>query len=157
MTEHILNKRREASRKWRRLHLTQARANSLAHYHKNKVRYRDNLRRWRASKSPAAVAHRLAQNLRHLLKMAMRRTKLSKAGKTLDLLGCEIGAYKQYLEALFLPGMSWENRSAWHIDHIKPICSFDLSTLAGQKAAFHYTNTQPLWAVDNWRKGGLLI
>ena len=64
--------------------------------------------------------------------------------------------YKAYLESMFLPDMTWRNNTkiGWHIDHKIPICKFDLTTLEGQKAAFHYTNTQPLWAVDNLRKGG---
>jgi hypothetical protein len=51
--------------------------------------------------------------------------------------------------------MCWENygRHGWHIDHIKPVSSFDLLSRQGQKAAFHYMNTQPLWAIDNLKKG----
>ena len=49
--------------------------------------------------------------------------------------------------------MGWHNMNEWHIDHIKPLASFDLSDEAQQKIAFHYTNQQPLWAIDNLRKG----
>jgi hypothetical protein len=47
--------------------------------------------------------------------------------------------------------MSWDNWSlkGWHIDHIRPISSFDLSDPAQQKECFHYSNLQPLWAIDN--------
>ena len=42
--------------------------------------------------------------------------------------------------------MSWDNHSfkGWHIDHIKPIASFDLSDPEQLKACCHYTNMQPL-------------
>ncbi len=34
----------------------------------------------------------------------------------------------EYLESLFEPGMTRKNYGKWHIDHIKPVCSFDLSS-----------------------------
>jgi hypothetical protein len=71
-----------------------------------------------------------------------------------ELLGCSIPELVRYLESKFLPGMSWDNRSRWHIDHIKPLCAFDLTDPKQQAVAFHYSNLQPLWAVDNMRKGG---
>ncbi len=148
--------RREAGRKWRRLHPIEAKAASLRWYHANKKQAATRFRNWRAGNSPAAVRHRLIGNIRHLIQMAVRRTNSNKCSKTLELLGCSASRFKQYLESLFLPGMSWSNRSLWHIDHKTPICKFDLSTFEGQKAAFHYTNTQPLWALDNLRKGGRL-
>lgn len=48
--------------------------------------------------------------------------------------------------------MSWENYGEWHIDHIKPCSSFDLSDPKQQKECFNYTNLQPLWAIDNLKK-----
>lgn len=49
--------------------------------------------------------------------------------------------------------MGWDNYGEWHIDHIIPCSSFNLSILEDQKKCFHYTNTQPLWKIDNLRKG----
>lgn len=49
--------------------------------------------------------------------------------------------------------MSWKNKSEWHIDHIRPISSFDLNNPEEQAKCFHYTNLQPLWAIDNLKKG----
>lgn len=78
-----------------------------------------------------------------------------KAGRTVDLLGCSAEEYRVYLEGLFEPGMSWDNRGEWHIDHTVPVAAFDLTTEAGQRAAFHYTNTRPMWAAENLSKGSL--
>ena len=73
--------------------------------------------------------------------------------KTFDLIGCTPQQLKDYLESKFLEGMSWENRDEWHIDHIIPCASFDLTKVEEQQKCFHYTNLQPLWAVDNLKKG----
>lgn len=76
-----------------------------------------------------------------------------KSSSSIELLGCSIDECRKYLESKFLKGMSWENKSEWHIDHIKPCISFDLTNPEEQAKCFHYTNLQPLWAIDNLRKG----
>jgi hypothetical protein len=74
------------------------------------------------------------------------------------LIGCEISFLKQYLESKFQEGMTWKNHGVhgWHIDHIIPCASFDLSKEEEQRKCFHYTNLQPLWAKDNMSKGAKL-
>jgi hypothetical protein len=91
--------------------------------------------------------------------MALKSTlkgKPPKAGRTLEMLGCSLEYFKQYLEERFQPGMSWENRDRWHIDHILPCASFDLADTEQQRKCFHYTNMQPLWAGDNMKKSDSL-
>lgn len=70
-------------------------------------------------------------------------------------LGCSVEELKKHLESKFQPGMTWDNHGlhGWHIDHIKPLASFDLTDLEQVRQACHYTNLQPLWAKDNLRKG----
>jgi hypothetical protein len=74
------------------------------------------------------------------------------------LLGCSVDEFKAHLESLFQPGMTWDNHSkeGWHIDHIKPCASFDLTDPKQLAECFHYTNQRPLWAFDNLSKGDLL-
>lgn len=69
----------------------------------------------------------------------------------INLLGCSIEDFKIHLELQFKNGMTWDNHGkfGWHIDHIKPCASFNLSDLDHQKKCFHYTNFQPLWWKDN--------
>lgn len=75
-----------------------------------------------------------------------------KAGSAVNDLGCTISEFKAHLESKFTEGMSWENRGQWHIDHIIPLCKFDLTNRNQFLKACHYTNMQPLWAIDNLRK-----
>lgn len=79
---------------------------------------------------------------------------IRKSQHTLELLGCSVEYLKMHLEALFQPGMTWDNWSqfGWHIDHRLPISSFDLIDPKQQRLCFHYTNLQPLWWLDNIRK-----
>ena len=59
---------------------------------------------------------------------------------------------KIHIEGKFVEGMTWENHGSWHLDHVRPCCSFDLKNEEEQKKCFHYTNLQPLWAVENLSK-----
>lgn len=74
--------------------------------------------------------------------------------KDLGYTGDELIAH---IESLWLPGMSWENRSEWHIDHIRPLCSFDLTDKEQAKQANALSNLRPLWAKDNLSKGSKII
>jgi len=118
----------------------------------NKVRGLQKKKEWQA-KMMNDVHFRLTKNLRGRVYMALK--KGIKSDTTMNLLGCTIDYFKQYMENQFTEGMSWGNmgREGWHIDHKKPCDSFDLSNPGEQKICFHYSNMQPLWRIDNLKKG----
>ena len=91
-------------------------------------------------------AYRLVTDIRSRINLALRGK--AKLGRTTELLGCSIAFYKEYLTELFLPGMSWEPRN-FDIDHIREVATFDLTTVEGQRAAFNYRNTRPLFRSDH--------
>lgn len=65
-------------------------------------------------------------------------------------IGCTPSFLCNYIESKFKPGMNWENRHLWHVDHIVP-----LSSAKSEEELYklnHYTNLQPLWAKDNLKK-----
>lgn len=96
---------------------------------------------------------RLECNLRSRVKNAIKSDAGEKATGTIELLGCTIQDVRIFLEAEFEPGMSWDNYGEWHIDHMKPCAKFNLEDPEEQKKCFHWTNLQPLWAIDNLKKG----
>jgi len=98
------------------------------------------------------MRYRLGKNLRLRIWHALKGN--SKSNSTINLLGCTIEELKQHLQKQFKPDMNWDNYGKWHIDHIKPCAKFDLTIKENQEKCFHYTNLQPLWAVENLKKGG---
>ena len=103
--------------------------------------------------------YRVLKNLRRRITLAIQSKTIKKSGRTFDLLGSSPKETYGYLESLFKDGMSWDNYGfkGWHIDHIKPCSSFDLSDLEQQKQCFHYSNLQPLWWWENLEKSDKII
>jgi len=94
----------------------------------------------------------LRVRLRNRIGYALKAGHGKKVRRSKELLGCSSDKFVQHIESLFQDGMSWQNKGEWHIDHIIPVAAFDLTTLEGQQAAFHYTNLRPAWAAENRRK-----
>ena len=72
-------------------------------------------------------------------------------------IGCTGAELRRHLESQFQPGMNWENYGKWHIDHIFPLSVAFARGPESFKKACHYTNLQPLWAIDNVRKGNKIF
>jgi len=113
------------------------------------------LKEWRSRNSRYKLVHVLRSRLQSAIRKGVGSSG-KKCDKTLNLLGCSVDELKAHLEKLFQPGMSWDNHgiNGWHIDHIRPCASFDLTDPDQQRQCFHWSNLQPLWANDNWAKGG---
>jgi hypothetical protein len=78
-------------------------------------------------------------------------SRWNKNGTTVKLLGISYEKAKQHLERQFTKGMTWDNYGEWHIDHIYPLAK--ATTEEELIRLCHYTNLQPLWALDNLKKG----
>jgi hypothetical protein len=98
-------------------------------------------------------AYAMHMRVRSRMKYALKACMAKKSTRSLWLVGCSSHELAAHIESLFKPGMSWANRREWHVDHIIPVSAFNLATEEEQRAAFHYTNLQPMWAKDNHRKG----
>lgn len=92
---------------------------------------------------------RIILNLRNRLREFLRQ----KIGKTKNIFGTTPDGLRQHISSQFAEGMTWENYGKWHIDHIRPLASFDLNIKEHVLAASHYTNLRPLWANENIKKG----
>lgn len=97
--------------------------------------------------------YRLKRILRDRFRKALKNDY--KNGSAVTDLGCSIEEFKKYLESKFQPGMSWDkfHNGEIHLDHIKPLCIFNLQDEKQLKEALNYKNLQPLWKLDNLVKG----
>ncbi len=108
--------------------------------------------KWSKKKKEEDINYRISCILRTRLSKAIKGN--FKSGSAVYDLGCSIEFFKQYLESKFQSGMTWAMwaQDGWHLDHIRPLCSFDLTDYGQFKQAAHYTNLQPLWAEDHVEK-----
>jgi hypothetical protein len=104
------------------------------------------------------INYKIVGNLRIRINQVLKGN--SKSQHTLDLLGCSLEQFKEHLESLFFPGMTFENHGRgndkWHIDHYIACNYFDLTDLEQQKICFHFLNLRPFWATDNRKKSDIL-
>lgn len=109
---------------------------------------REYLRKRRAENPLQKITDAMGNRMRDALRGRKARAWRSIVGYSIDDL-------KRHLESQFAVGMSWENYGDWHIDHIRPVSSFDFSKNKYDvaKQCWALENLQPLWAVDNLRKG----
>jgi len=122
-----------------------------AYYEDNKETILERVKTYRKQRKHTDIQFWLAENLRSRLCKALKGNY--KSGSAVRDLGCSVEFLKQHLEQQFKVGMTWANRGkVWHIDHIEPLCSFDLEDREQLLIACHYTNLQPLFVVDNLKK-----
>lgn len=125
-------------------------------WHRRRLRARTNATatRYQRERRKRDPIFKLLAYVRGRIRGALTRRYLRRNTKTEGLLGCSVQELKDHLEAQFRDGMTWDNFGQWHVDHIRPCCSFDLTKSEEQKICFHYTNLQPLWAEENFKKSG---
>ena len=75
----------------------------------------------------------------------------------MSLTGADWSTFSAWIESKFQDGMTWDNYGRWHIDHDKACAHFDLTKPEQQEECFHYTNLQPLWGLENIKKGSKII
>ncbi len=124
---------------------------------KYRQKNKEKINKYHQQRKKTDISYKLACNLRTRLYQALKANY--KAGSAVRDLGCSVAELKLHLESLFQAGMDWNNWSkyGWHIDHVKPLSKFDLTDREELLKACHYSNLQPLWAVDNIKKSNKII
>ena len=81
---------------------------------------------------------------RRIVHRVLEQFEKKKEYKTIDILGYSAHDLKLHLENLFTDSMNWNNYGEWHVDHTKPISSFDKETDVSIVNAL--SNLKPMWA-----------
>lgn len=74
-------------------------------------------------------------------------------GEAESLCGYSQVEFILHIESTFKKGMSWDNRSEWHIDHILPVAWFKEQGITDIKVINALNNLRAEWASDNMSKG----
>lgn len=90
-----------------------------------------------------------------IAKTMRRAIKFGTSASSIEaFLGYSAADLRDHLSRLFDETMTWDAfmRGEIHIDHVRPVSSFDLTQDSEIKACWSLSNLQPLWAADNLRK-----
>lgn len=108
---------------------------------------------------------RMVSSLRTRTSAAFKRIETVKDTSTMEIVGCSRIELKKWIENQFHPNpengleMTWDNfgkvnsqNNTWNVDHKVPLASAGTDWKKILELT-HYTNLQPLWAMENIRKG----
>jgi hypothetical protein len=136
----------------------------LNEYHKewrekNIDKHRENKRTYQKHKRHTDPIYKLISNFRTAIYIVLKENKLDKYSNYFNMVGYSALDLKEHLEKQFTDSMSWENYGEWHIDHIKPISSFVFESVDDKefKECWSLDNLQPMWGVENIKKGNRIF
>ena len=146
---------------WRQKNLEYDKKRNREYYYKNRnkmIKNASNYAKNNRLKINKRIRDKMKRDPIYKLKLTLQsRTSASlikySSSEFEKFLGCSLAKARKYLESQFKPGMSWSNHGKWHIDHIRPVSSFDLSIDKNIYECFNFKNLQPLWAKENLSKG----
>lgn len=124
---------------------------------KNKEHHLATIRKRERERMRVVPGYKISVRLRQRLNISLARYRKSgrassRIGK--DAYGCSNAELAKHIEAQFRKGMTWANygKNGWVIDHIRPVCSFNISNPTEIKEINHYSNLRPLWHKENQEK-----
>lgn len=90
--------------------------------------------------------HNTNMNYRIKKSLAARlRNVLIKNTTTMEYIGCNISFFREWLQYNFTEDMNWSNYgSVWSIDHIIPVCNYDLSIEHEKLKCWNWSNMMPV-------------
>lgn len=129
----------------------------LKEYHKQwregNIDYQKYRRNYEKTKKDNDPQYKLSCYTRTAVYTCLKERNIVKYSKTFNLLPYNLDELMEHLESQFTEGMTWDNYGDWHVDHIKPMSSFDFTEYGEFELCWSLRNLQPLWAGENLSKG----
>lgn len=126
---------------------------------KNIDKIREKKRVYEKNKKDSDPLYKLISNFRTAIYQVLKENNVQKNGHYFDVLKYTPEELMSHLESKFIDGMTWDNYGEWHVDHIKPISSFNINEIGDDEfmECWKLGNLQPLWGIENIKKGNKFI
>jgi len=111
--------------------------------------------KYETNRKKTDIIYKLKHLVRNRIAKFLSLKKITKNNTTFEIVGCKPNELKIHLEQKFADGMSWDNQGKWHIDHKIPLSS--ANTEEELYKLCHFTNLQPMWAIENIKKGSKIL
>jgi hypothetical protein len=125
---------------------------------KNKDKIREIKRNYEKTRKANDPLYKLINNFRTAIYQVLKENNVQKNGHYFDILKYSPENLIEHLENKFKDNMTWDNYGEWHVDHIKPISSFQITEIGDKEfmSCWSLENLQPLWGEENIRKSNKL-
>lgn len=121
---------------------------------KNPDKERERMRLLMRKKRASSVQYKIQQAVSGQINYHIGKGGKSTSQLLQERCGYTVQELMRHLEKQFTAGMEWANygKHGWHIDHIIPASSFDLTNPAEFGACWGLGNLRPLWGKENSAK-----
>lgn len=157
--EEVLLKMRERSKRYYQQNRERLIARAVEYQRENSTARNAYKSQWNTAKKINDPQFAAISIMRKLISRTCERIKggRKEIARTVEALGYTTEQFRDHIERQFQDGMTWANHGQWHVDHIRPVSSFDLADPQERKFCNALENLRPLWAVDNMRKGAKVL
>jgi len=143
-------KRKKWAKKYHQTYLKKPETIDRISVYRNTSTYKRHRLEWQRNYLATNIQARIASRMRTRIRECIK----NRTDRSMDLLGCPMEQLIAWLEYNFNDNISWSNYgSYWHMDHLTPCASFDMTKKADQFVCFNWTNIVPCEANKNLSKG----
>lgn len=152
--DRILAKMAVRNKRYYELNKTKIIAQTSEYQRKNSAARNAYKSKWSSNRVKADPEFAMLMVMRKSVTRMLDRIKAKRTqgARTTAIVGYTPAEFVAHIEPMFKPGMTWENHGKWHVDHRRPLASFDLTDPEQRRLANSLHNLQPMWARRNLKK-----
>jgi len=126
---------------------------------KNIDKHREYKRKYQQHLRDTDPIYKLISYFRTAIYQVLKESNVEKNKHYFDVLQYTPEELIKHLELQFKDDMIWENYGEWHVDHIKPISSFNIVEMGDEEfmKCWSLSNLQPMWGEENIRKSNKIL